>query len=288
MGIPSELEPLIEIDRLRSLSGIDLPAFAHDDHRFVLMLTHYAQEQGLLPRPCKVVMLDRHSDALEPRSDESAMERISEMCSHGFDYEKLLSVTRDVLSGLDDDWLVAGMEMGMFSDAVLFGVDDIGGRGETRRSDHRTDEHVIWINGSMPGELLGHQGNLSDSARGYEVASLWEILDWKVEEGRFKFVSDESVLLTIDLDAFVVDWEGFVFPWPEEVWRRRFETASTHWTTAGLTGTSFMKQVLDRTGLLAVAREPIHCGGENKMRIVFDDLNDFVFDGKLKETGPKP
>jgi hypothetical protein len=44
-----------------------VPYILHEDHRWLLPLAHFAQQQGMLPKPCTIIMFDRHHDALEAR-----------------------------------------------------------------------------------------------------------------------------------------------------------------------------------------------------------------------------
>jgi hypothetical protein len=68
------------------------------------------------------------------------------------------------LRKIDDDWIKAGMELGLIDNVVLWGVD----------FEHRTDEnmysdaigrfHEIYTIGALNNEL-GYQGDLPDLAR---------------------------------------------------------------------------------------------------------------------------
>lgn len=286
MEVPEALAPLEALDRLRRLTLPDPPTFAHDDHRFVLPLAHFGQGQGLLPRPCKVVMMDRHHDGLAPRN-AGAMDAIRRLREEGITYPELIEFTKDALSALDDDWLRAGMELGMFTDAVVFGVEDGLGENPNLFVDHLGQEHKIWTNPSLPGECFGHQGSLNDPARSYELEPLWDLLDWEVRAEGLGFKDGaEAVLVSLDLDAFVMEWEDFTFAWRDEIWTKRFLHLSTYGTAGGWSGKRFMQALLKRAGMLTIAREPKHCGGEVEMQQVFDDLNRFVFDGALEEARP--
>ena len=164
-SVPTELEPMVELDRLGALAFRDLSVFAHDEHRFVLPIAHFGQQQGFLPSPCRVILLDRHSDAVAPRGSR-ARSAIPQLRTTGFTSEDLLDLTRDDLSGLDDDWLLAGMELGIFSDAVVFGVRETSTDfGLTAFNDHVGQRHSLWIDSGLPGECFGFQGDLCDVAR---------------------------------------------------------------------------------------------------------------------------
>ena len=115
--------------------------------------------------------------------------------------------------------------------------------------DHTGEEHRIWINAGFPGESMGFKGNLSDLARSYALKPLWDILDWDPHPGRFGFTEGaETVLLDIDLDAFVMDLEDFTFAWREEVWEVRFRKESNYGASAGWSGKRFVGELIKRNG----------------------------------------
>lgn len=277
MDVPSDLRRLVERDRLERLPFSAVPTFVHDDHRFILPIVYWAQRHGRLPLPCKLVMFDRHSDDLRPQQGR-ALEMIRAMRASEPSVDDLLTLTDGSLSDRDDDWLLAGMELGLFSDAVVFGAEDLGGAGLREFQDHRGEAHRIWINASLPGDCFGVQGNLGDIARKYEVRPLWEILQWGPRNGRMDFTGTEVVALSVDLDAFAIEWQDFTFPWPEEVWTRRFLKESTYDTTQGWTGKRFVEGLCRKSALLTIAREPAHCGGEAKARQILKDLNEKVLE----------
>lgn len=181
-------------------------------------------------------MFDRHHDALEPR-DSKAVDAIHDLVP-ALDDGDVLAFARDLLSELDDDWLVAGMELGVFSDAVVFGVEDAFTSSPLMQHvDHRRVPHRIWTSSSLPGECLHLGGNLVDVGRSYELQPLWELLEWDPRPGSFGFtVSTDPVMFTIDLDAFAMDWEDFLFAWRDEVWEARFKREGTHLAASGWNG----------------------------------------------------
>lgn len=287
MAIPDALSLLVERDGLREVSeGLfgSGPVWVHNDHRFVLPLAHWAQVKGLLPRPCRLVTLDVHTDDVPPRKD-GAREEIARVRAAGIDMPEMIGLTDYRLSELDDDWIVAGMELGMFSDAVIFGASAGGqGHGLVKFSDHTGQPHRIYRSHSLPGEAFGFQGDLSDGARSEELEPLWDILGWRAVDGRFELTHREPLLLSIDLDAFAMRWEDFTFAWRPEVWERRFLEPSDYFTTTGWTGKDFVRELLSFSGVVAIAREPSHCGGEDEAAQILEDLNEIVFDGNLRQT----
>lgn len=275
-----EVRPVV-LDALRALDNLEegvldgRPLYVHDDHRFLLPLLFEAQQQGNIDRPCTLVMLDRHHDALRPRKQE-ARERIEELRSSLFTGQDVFDLCKRLLSPLDDDWITSGMGLGLLDDAVIFGVQDPDSGLETFECPDRSVCQIHML--GFPGPELGYQGDLSDHARHRELDGLWQALDWR--PGGFGGRHDR-ILLSIDLDAFVMEWEEFTFPWPDEIFHKRFLTPSRYELTFGWSGRRFFDELVQRAGIIAIAREPKHCGGTEKMLEIWNKVNYFLFDDRL-------
>jgi hypothetical protein len=272
------LSALRKRDNLRVGTLHGRPVYVHDDHRFLLPILFESQRSGLLPEPCPLLMFDQHHDAVPPRTRE-ALERIEELLASSPTGQDILDLCVEDLSKLDDDWITAGMSLGLLSDAVIFGVQDRAKEAETFMSPGGT-LHRVHMHG-FPGPSLAYQGDLSDHARGKDLAGLWEALDW--EPRRFGNRPDR-ILLSIDLDAFVMNWEGFTLPWPDEIFEERFFKQSAYGPTFGWTGRQFFDELVNRAGVIAIAREPKHCGGVGKMQRVWDQVNHHLFSDLLTVT----
>jgi hypothetical protein len=234
-------------------------------------------------------MFDAHHDALEPacaerldrvRIDGISAEVLVDICTgaRGDDYLERLRL-------LDDDWVRAGMRLGLIRNAVIFGVHDIGGEDFPLTFRDALDEpHRIDVL-SRPNSELGYQGELGDSIRINQAA--WEVLGWGSSRGKRWFLEErEAVLFDIDLDYFAINWDDYTFPWPEEIFRREFLEPSQYYTTMGRTTQEFFQGLLGRAGLVTISTEPRHCGdgdldGSN-VRFILDHLNQFGFGGRLR------
>jgi len=117
------LLPESENPKQTSVDGV--PYILHEDHRWVLPIVHFAQQRGTLPKPCTVVMFDRHHDALDP--SKKSMDDLRRLRSTPT-LQGVVSLCAEGLSKIDDDWLKAGMELGLFGHAVIFGVADSSGK----------------------------------------------------------------------------------------------------------------------------------------------------------------
>jgi hypothetical protein len=272
------LSKLTQLDGLRFGAHRDVPLWLHNDHRWTLPLIVAAQEQQFVPRPCHLIVFDRHHDALTPNC-QPELERIR---SVGPTIDNLITLCEKHLRTLDDDWIKAAMELGLVEHAIVFGVEDRDLRHEESRfNDHRGGYHRIILS-SLPGESFGYQGDLSDLARGAELQELWNILGWKPIGGKFSFADGRpKAFVTMDLDCFIISWRDYLLPWPEEVYIKTFLTISTYGLTQGWSGKKFVEGLLASAGVLDIAREPDCCGGDTKADKVLSDLNLHLFNGDL-------
>jgi hypothetical protein len=244
-------------------------------------------QQSVIDTPVTLITFDAHNDHVTP----GCIDQLRRTRESYLTVEILGDLCNQKLSKNDDDWIIAGMELGLIGDAVTLGVSTrVGEAGINKEhTDHLDAVHQI-ATATHPGDEFEHQGRLSDIFRRDMCHRLWDILDWKhVPRGRFDFLETaRPIWLDIDLDAFVMRWEDFTFPWPDEVWRVRYCTPSQCSTTQGWTGQAFFEELLRRAVLLTIATEPSCCGGQEKAQMVLSSLNQFLFAGKLISSGLGP
>ncbi|MCX6611725.1 MAG: hypothetical protein NTW74_12845 [Acidobacteria bacterium] len=207
------IDELVALDGLKQYRCQDKQILLHEDHRWVLPMVAEAQERGLLPRPVRVVLFDRHTDAAEPGelSCDISVAGVMDACIRE-------------LSHHDDDWIVAGIRMGLLADVFIFGVDDR--MGDLPKA---VGEYGIFGRFEMPGKL----GEVGVRAR--------EVLDWK----------ESPILLDIDLDCFAYAYRDRVMAWDESVFESEFGPSLPAFQT-----------FIERAGLITVCREAGCCGGE--------------------------
>ncbi|MDD4818902.1 MAG: hypothetical protein PHH27_01850, partial [Candidatus Colwellbacteria bacterium] len=175
---------------------------------------------------------------------------------------------------------------GIFSDAIIFGTMSHGWESDSKEIiDVHKNKHKIVTKYGFPGNMLGYQGHLSDLAYKTALEPFWGLLDWEYHadpEYKFNFIeSREKVLFDIDLDAFIMQWSDFIFPWPDEVFEKWFHEKSTYDPTYGWSGFSFIEHLISQSGLITVAREPGCCGGEEKAEEILSKLNKHMFKNDL-------
>jgi hypothetical protein len=232
------------------------------------------QAEGALPTPCAWIMFDSHRDDLEPQCKEI----LAKVKQEGLTTTNIVELCASNLKKLDDDWLKAGMELGMFSDVVVFGADDTFNAHETF-VDHAGTQHRIKFCG-LPGGALQYQGDLSDLAKSSGLRPLWDILGWEPGKG---FRTDlPKIGLDFDLDCFAYSYRDCTLAWPEELFEKEFLVRSTYRSTEGYSAQDFIRGLVSRAGLITIAREPTHCGGQAKADWILGRLNHYVFDDGLQ------
>lgn len=208
------LDRLKQIDGLKQFDWNGKPVLLHEDHRWVLPLVADAQHRGLLPKPVRVILFDRHTDAAEPGplTPATSVDEVFQRCE-------------TELSHHDDDWIIAGIRLGLLADVFIFGVDD-------RMGDlpKQVDDFGIFGRFEMPAKL----GQVGVRAR--------EVLDW----------TTSPILLDIDLDCFAYAYRDRVMPWDASVFASEFGPSLP-----------MFQEFLNRAALITVCREAGCCGGED-------------------------
>jgi hypothetical protein len=259
------------------------PAVIYDDDRWLLPVLLAAQQDGLLPQPSLLVTFDQHEDSLPVRK---GLGPIPSIRKEGYREATFVELVRDHLSPLDDDWIKAGMELGLISDVAAFGIQDYEGqRSEPTYTDHLGVTHRLFMETGLPGRDLTFQGSLSDLARETALRSYWEVLGWEHSGrgGRFGFREElPKIILNVDLDCFAVYWREYRFPWPEEVFVKEFQDPSGYFSTRDLTGADFFCGLAERAGVITIAREPQYTGGEEKGALILQRVARHLFGGELR------
>ena len=277
------LSDLEEIDELRQVSFGKSDCLLHKEHRWVLPIIFYKQQKKILPHPCTIVTFDAHQDTLDPSC--SCKEDILRIRKSGITFNKIVNLCKEKLRKCNDDWIKAGMELGLIGDAVIFWAGEEPNNENLENlkefKDQQENIHKIKLLG-LPGKELEFQGDLSDTVRWEYLSELWKILRWQYNS-QFSFAEDErKILLDLDLDCFIVRWKGcYRFPWPDEVFKKEFLVQSKYQTTLGWTGKDFVDGLVKRAALLTIAREPYCCGDDTKANQVLGKVNHFLFDDEL-------
>ncbi len=114
--------------------------FVHNHHRWALSVLHWAQENGIVDKPCTLVSLDAHRDWSCCQPDIGGNSFLEQMQA-GQLFHELLSNYLPL--ALDDvEWIALGGDLGMIGDMIL-----VGGQREVEQ------RYPSWDLKSMEGNL---------------------------------------------------------------------------------------------------------------------------------------
>lgn len=250
------------------------PAVVFRDHRWTLPVLRFAAEAGMLRLPARVVTFDRHRDSLTLSENCRDLTRFRD----GVSLPELVEAVAKRLSPRDDDWIVAGMEMGLISDVIQFRTEPDGMEGITRHIDGTGIGHCIY-HLERPSVELAWKGALVDEAPSSAVEELWEAFGWN--PGEMTVTKADDLAVDVDLDFFTISWETYIFPFPDEVYAGEFLAARQSGRCNGYRPVDFFRGLTSAARVLTIACEPDFCGGEAKTRRILTDVNRFLLGGAL-------
>lgn len=258
--------------------------FLHKEHRWILPLLGWSQYKNLLPTPCTIVTFDRHNDCMCPRAESINHLRI--LRDKGVQVQDLIDLCRETddfdytLATGNDDWLIAAMELGMIENAIIFGIYPRDHECEdSTYTDHLEQKHFIERPLFFPGKLLDR--DLGDYCHEDKYQKLRNILGWKRKDG---FQEEKIFMLDFDLDCFVIEYKDYYVPWPDEIFEEEFCKQS--YKMLGWSGQTFMKELIKHAGIITIAKEPDHCGSDEKANYVLMKLIKYFFDEGLQQLFP--
>jgi len=235
-----------------------------DDHRWIIPLANEAQRLGVLRRPCKVVYLDWHSDLAECKlrtSDLKGLQSLQMPSNGALDTDRLIKLcSRREITGVhppmniewpinDANWVQTGIALGMFSDAVGFGIRNHVGAIEVERKNdwigpNDWDSRHIEIISGLP---------LFPFKKSRAIDSLRDVVGLRPVPGSFDFQPfPDSLLLSIDLDCFR-DASDRV--WSEAMFRRQFLDVEPSAPATGWSGERLLKALARAADLVVLSQE---------------------------------
>lgn len=252
----------------------------YDDHRSILNVLFETKKLGLFSTTPNIIFFDKHDDACNPQIsakdlfEKWGIERIEDVSSRIF-----WSFVEFELSGVDDDWLLAGMELGLINHAVVIGqeentnIHDMNNMFES--SDGKLHElfdisHLDWS--------IGSRGCLGDNVikEGYyeNVRNIFEYN--QPPYGRYdKFSREVTVpfVLDFDLDCFTTECDNKTYAWPEDIFKKKYVYNEDV--------QYFMHRLINRSTIITICREPTCCGGLGESNKILGYLDHYFFDGCL-------
>lgn len=245
----------------------------YDDHRWLLNVIYEATKlnlfNGKLPN---IIYFDHHDDACHTavRLNNYHVDNILELKKRDF-----WPIIEFDLSPLDDDWVTAGMELGLINDVVCIGNEENHNIDNWDNNTYRTAtniEHKGYCINHLKWEI-GDRGALGDSMTEYhpEYNHIRKIFGYNNEHFSPSY---HPFILDFDLDCFTTECKETTYAWPERIFWEEYSAGSPKCS-------SFMQQLITRASIITICREPECCGGIGESNKILGYLDRYLFDGNL-------
>ena len=259
--------------------GVSQHIVLYDDHRTILDVLYFAHKEGAFGTESPtVISFDHHDDAVTLTEEQK--ERMGSLRN------SLAQERNDVLmwqfvefelSSLDDDWVRAGMELGLIKHYIGFGHDEVDARNiENGYENYMSSDsinHHIYSNGHLKW-ALGNRGVIGDHFYEWKQKQQDILADLQFHSGRFDDAPVAPFVLDIDLDCFSCECEDHTMAWPEDVFIERY-VKDPHTF-------SFINSLITRATFITICRELGCCGGIGEANHILELLDSYWFNGALK------
>lgn len=188
----------------------------YEDHRTILNVLFYLKKNKKATFPINIILFDDHDDACNP--GEEALRIIKGFNKTEPSLQEFWSFTEFDLRNMDDDWIKAGMELGLINHLFLFNASQSNIGFITKYKTMNFGEKKIYNLGYL-WDSLSHRGNLYDVVKKKEYGELWDDFGWvhNKKNGKFEFIPSREFILDFDLNCFTTKILDKRVAIPEEI-----------------------------------------------------------------------
>lgn len=250
----------------------------YDDHRSIIDVLYYAEQEGHFNEGIpSVISFDQHDNSLPLSSkNKQRIKSIRKSCFTKRNDEKVWQFVEFELRGLDDDWVRAGMELGLIKHYIGFGHHPIHASNIEEGYEHYKtldkEVHHLYSNGHLD-NVLGDRGVIGDDSYRFIQKHNDLLDDLQYHYGHFDRDAVYPFILDIDLDCFSTECSDNTIAWPEAIFRERYQD--------NCKVSSFIRTLIARSSLITISREPGCCGGIGESNRILELLDYYWFDGVL-------
>ena len=260
----------------------DSDVVIYEDHRTILNVLYYLKTNTKIQFPLNIILFDDHDDACKP--SKIALSKIKEFNKTQPDIKDFWTFTEFDLKNLDDDWVKAGMELGLINHLFLFNSTQsrIGFVENYKTMSFGTKRiynlGYLW-------DALSHRGCLYDIVKDKEYGQLWKDFGWVYdkESGRFHFKPTQKFIIDFDLDCFTTQILDKRIGIPEDILINKFtenHQPSYHYY---YTYERFVKDLIKQSEITTMCFENGFCGGFKQTFKIFETIDYLFFDNQLGE-----
>ncbi|HLP37732.1 UPF0489 family protein [Lacibacter sp.] len=252
-------------------------AVIYEDHRTILSVLYFLKEQEKLQDSFDIVMFDYHDDYLNP--SPTALKKIFSFLKKP-SQEKLNEIVEYHLSTLDDDWVKAGMELGLINNVFLFNSEQSSLGLRNQYDTQKFGKKFMYNIGPVWG-ALGFQGALN-YLPDKTFQPLWNDFGWNLNNGKFQFHPNrKKYILDIDLDCFSTKILGRTIAIPEEVLQLKLTEYCPNTYHHYHSAYEFMLDLLKNSELATICFESECCGGIRESHKIFNWADGLFFENEL-------
>lgn len=252
----------------------DKTVVIYDDHRWLLNVLFYLRKNNLLVKP-DLVFFDAHDDAAQCGRKSDLLSKLNANSLDEASEKQFLSFVEYDISSLDDDWLSVACELDMIGDVVCIGnrynsnIEDCNGQ-------YSSEDGIVHKMYELSDNLefeLGDRGALGDATKGLEYADIRKFFD--SGEHIYKRIGEMNpFILDIDLDCFTLEVKNAPnMAWSETTYFHKYpEYGHAQW---------FINDLLVKTELITICREPDFCGSLGESNQILELLDNLWFEGSI-------
>ena len=253
----------------------------YEDHRTILNVLFHASKSVTEPLLLDIIMFDYHDDFLTP--NKATLLKIEEFLKNP-NKEDLLKIVEFDLRNMDDDWVKAGMELGLIGNVFLFNVEDDSNvrNDKTEYTTRQYGTHYVYKMGNVWDVICG---KFNDIATREQYKSLFDDFGWEFKDGRFNFKEvRKKFILDIDLDCFSTKIFDKRIVIPDEVifhtLVKENENINKHYYNSPQ---KFIHQLIIDSEFVTLCFENECCGGFRNAFKIFNLVDGLFFEYKLGE-----
>ena len=253
---------------IRSFNGKDIVLF--DDHRTTLDILFEIYKSGQLEGFApSLVTFDYHEDCCDAGNQEKLLQKIGVSNLADATDRQFWNFVEFDLSSSDDDWISAAISLNLVRNVVIIGSEANKHVQNWQNTDD--SEHMLFSINHLPSSV-GNRGCLGDNVICESYYS--QVRDtMQYHHGTFDDVPVHPFVLDFDLDCFSTEIRGNQKAWPEDIFYHEYVENDKVY--------SFMKQLIYRSSLITISREPGCCGGYEESFKILSYLNKYFFEGCL-------